>query len=124
MDMAFELIPVSGWTCKIKLVSLGYHRLHFDERILNFSGYETQYSREAASTSFERFWTYLLQDFVDVDLVGLHGLDLLLAGASGCLLDDLLCCRSFCCGSLHGLFGNLGSHSERLQKSVGVRCFG
>ena len=35
---------------------------------------------------------YLLQDLVDVDLVGLNGLFLLLGSASllGCLLDDLL----------------------------------
>jgi hypothetical protein len=53
---------------------------------------------------------YLLQDLVDVDLVGFNGLCLLLAGTFGGLLHNLLGSRCLGCGSLDALLSDFGSH--------------
>ena len=54
--------------------------------------------------------TDLLEDLVDVDLVGLDGLGLLLAGPRGSLLHHLLGCRCLSGRGLDSLLSDLGSH--------------
>jgi hypothetical protein len=54
--------------------------------------------------------THLLQDLVDVYLVGLNGLCLLLAGTLGGLLNNLLGSRCLGCGSLDAHLSDFGSH--------------
>ena len=60
--------------------------------------------------------TDLLEDLVDVDLVGFHGLALLLAGSSG-LLHHLLGSGCLLCWGLDSLLTNLGSHCFRFRVS-------
>jgi hypothetical protein len=55
-------------------------------------------------------WAYLLQDLVNVDLVGLDGLCLLLAGTLGGLLHNFLGSRCLGGGCLDGFLSDFGSH--------------
>ena len=68
--------------------------------------------------------TDLLEDLVDVDLVGLDGLGLLLAGPRGRLLHNLLGCRCLGGRGLDSLLSDFGSHCGCLVARVRIASGG
>ena len=92
--------------------------IRLKSRKIDIISIHTKNSQQHVTTSSQRglacrYKSDLLEDLVDVDLIGLHGLALLLAGPSG-LLHHLLGSGCLLCWSLDCLLTDLGSHCARI----------